>query len=250
MNRVLKNKRVVTNDTIQKLREAAREQPRNNGKFANKPRAMQAEIPQPAPRPLAGIKEKLRDRSAERIDRRPPLWARVRNILTDPPNKPNPKDPNRLPVYGNPEVARKAIEKLRVAAYEHDIAIVDGVCANGELGQYERDPKTGAVTITIDKRQGALSQLSTVTHELAHALDPWTQQVPEKLWGAHRASFETVAQIVSQQVCEQLGVDNRMRTDDYLKSWNDAGDVFLHHQIGERAEASLRQVMGLLRSPV
>lgn len=241
--------------TRQRLRSAADTQPRQrDGKFARRPLPKVPKHSLDNRSVFGKIADKLADQSRERLDVEPPLFQRLRRILTNPNPVRSPKraeDPCRVPVdVGDTELAGRAIVRLSKQAQMLGIVVEGGICEDGSLGVFcPPDNGNANATIRLDKRQNTLSALSTLAHELGHAFDPWTRQVPKEHWESIRPSSEVVAQLVSREVCRKLGVDNRLRTAAYVNNWtkNTKNGGQENEQIIERAEYALKQVMAMLQ---
>lgn len=197
------------------MRKTGRQPRLRDGKFGFKPVAAVPDLPAPVP-----VAPEVARRDRLDVETLPKKIARVNPRDTRAAD--SRRDPNTLPVKGDPVDAQAAVHRMANAAVKLGLRVVKKRCPSGELGLFlpEGEPGDGSnqPTVLIDPRQSVQSAASTLAHELAHACDPWTEELPYDQWDEHRRSFEVVAQLASQRVCAALGVDNRHRTRAYTRA--------------------------------
>jgi len=199
---------------LKPMRKTGRQPRSRDGRFGFKPVAAIPNMPAPVA-PEIPRRERLDvETLPQKITRINPRDTRI----ADPR-----RDPNTIPVKGGAVDAQNAVHRMANAAVKKlGVRVVKKRCPSGELGLFlpegEPDDDSKQPTVLLDPRQSVQSAASTLAHELAHACDPLTEQLPFDEWDGHRPSFEAVAQLASQRVCAALAVDSRLRTHAYLRS--------------------------------
>ena len=150
-------------------------------------------------------------------------------------------EPNKVRVLGDKQTAKQAMDSLVGVAKDMGLKVSAGSFDDGSLGEYSKEKKK----ITLSGKQSLPSLVSTMSHELCHAFDPWVQKMGAKHYEDHKWDYEGVAQLASNIVCEQLGIDNRERTAVYIKHWTGrrANDSIKDPAMRSRAEAAAAQIL-------
>ena len=75
--------------------------------------------------------------------------------------------------------------------------------------------------------------------------DPWVKTLSSDHYDEYKWDYECVAQLASNIVCEELGVDNRERTAVYIKHWTGrtAQESINDNVMRTRAEAAAAQIL-------